>query len=879
MNTTKCVDYIVLILGLITLLAGLEAPAYAQKSLSQTKHVLLLNSYNQQMTWVIDIVQGVKDVLHPDKNNLTIHIENMDSKVFHSPEYFNIFREYLQVKYQNTHFSLILSSDNNAYDFLRNHRDKLFPDVPVVFCGVNNFNVKQLTDLKGFTGVAELFSARETVELALRLHPDTTELFVINDYLKTGRAWALDIDRDLQGLPDKVKIRHADDLPIEDLMSEISTLGPKTVVLLGVYFSDRDGKYFTYERVGAMLSEASNVPVYCLLEFNIGKGVIGGQVISGYSQGKAMARIGMDILNGTDPESIPVATRGNNRAVFDYNQLIKFNIKESLLPQERDIVNQPASFYQEYKVQIWTVIGFIVVLIVTILTLAVNIIRRMKAETALRASEERFRQLANASWEAIVIHEKGVFSRANTTFFDMFGFTDRELKGKQSIPLLFAPDSANEVMGKMEAGNLEPYEAIGRHKDGTLFPIEVRVKVMEYAEKDVRMAAIRDLSERKQMEEKLVQSQKLEAVGTLAGGIAHDFNNILSAIIGYSELTLMELPGNSRTSHNINEILRAGNRAKNLVQQILTFAHKGREEKSPERLDFIVEEALQLLRASLPTSIEIKKKLQSNAKIMCDTTQIHQIMMNLCANARKAMQNGGVLSVTLNEIDLDKEFVDLHPEIDIGTYLKLTISDNGTGIPAEIKSKIFDPFFTTQSKGEGTGLGLSVVHGIVQDCQGTINLTSQLGCGSTFDIYLPVIDTEAETSVTEEEILTGGSERILFVDDEKPLTDLAENMLSNLGYKVVCYNNGNDAINAFSEAPDEFDLIITDMTMPKMNGNRLATKILNICPDKPIILCTGYSDQITEEDAIKLGIKSFVKKPVVMSKLAKIIRKVLEDTV
>ncbi len=847
----------------------------AEDNFHQVRHVLLLNSYHERMTWVENIVKSVEEVLQPDKNNLSLHIENMDSKLFFSPEYFAIFRDYLRVKYQDIDFSLILSSDNNGYDFLRTHRDTLFPDVPVSFCGVNDFEQSQLIGLEHFTGAAEIFSARQTADIALKIHPKTTEIFIINDYLKTGRAWARDIDLKLKGISPKVRIRHSDNLSFAKLQEEISNLSSTTVVLLGVYFADRDGLYFTYEKIGALISEVSQVPVYCLLEFNIGQGVVGGRVISGAYQGKAMAEIGMAILDGEEVESLPVRIEGNNRYVFDYIQLERFGIDESLLPPDSLILNRPYSFYQEHKSQVWMVICFIITLLATICRLIVNIQQRKHAEIALQGSEKRFRQLANATWEAIVVHDDGIFFHGNDPFYSLFGYKPDELHGRHILPLIIQSEQIGEVSRRVQNNILEPYESVGLNASGQAFPIEIRVREMEYEGRDVRMAAIRDLSGRKHMEQRMAQSQKLEAMGTLAGGIAHDFNNILSAIIGYCELSLMSCEKNTKISENLGEILMAGNRAKELVQQILTFARKSDAEKAPIQVSLVVLEVLKLLRASFPASIEIEKRINSNAAVLADTTKIHQILMNLCTNGAKAMKDGGVLTVTLDAVDLDQNFVSQHFGVVTGQYLQLTVADTGVGIPPEIKNKIFDPFFTTQKKGEGTGLGLSVVHGIVQDCKGLTTVDSEPGKGCEFNVYLPIIDAANSNSTNITELLPVGNERILLVDDEQILVNMMSEVLTNLGYEVSGFINSIDALHVFSKNPDRFDLVITDMTMPLMTGENLAAEMLKIRPDLPIILSTGYTEQITEAEVLQKGIKSFVMKPVVMSTLAKTIREVL----
>lgn len=864
----------IVVLQWLGLLAPLSITAEAE-SLDANRNILLLNSYNQKMSWVEDVVQGVEDILNPEQNNLTLHIENMDSKVFFSADYFESFRNYLQVKYQNTSFSLILLSDNNAYDFIRAHRKTLFPGVPVSFCGVNDFEQNQLTGHQDFTGVAELFSARQTVDLALKIHPDTTELFIINDYLKTGRAWAKDIDEDLQGLSDTLRIRHSDNLSFAELQDEISNLGPTTLVLLGVFFADKDGLYYTYERTGELLSMVSNVPIYCLLEFNIGSGIVGGHVISGYYQGKTMAEVGQRILTGEDADSIPVILRGSNKYIFDYNQLARFGIDENLLPENSVVINRPFSFYQAYKIEVWIVLFFICVLLLTIIGLNINIIRRKRAEKALQGSEIRFRQLANATWEAIIVHSKGIFFHGNDPFYSLFGYQKGELDNKQILPIILAPESVEDVAKRIEQGILEPYETVAVRKNGENFPVEIRVREMEYGGKDVRMAAIRDLSGRKRMEQRLAQSQKLEAIGTLAGGIAHDFNNILSAIIGYCELASLEATAGTKIKKYLGEMHKAGNRAKELVQQILTFARKSIDEKEAIQVSQVVAEALKLLRASLPTSISIQQKINSDAQVLGETTKIHQVLMNLCTNAGKAMKNGGTLTVSLDEEYLDQDFISRNLGYTTGNHIKLSVKDTGVGIPPEDLTKIFDPFFTTRPKEEGTGLGLSVVHGIVRDCHGFITVWSEPGKGCEFSVYIPVAHVIAPHHANLNDELPRGNERILLVDDETMLVNMMHDLLQKLGYEVTGYTSAIEALHAFSKNPDKFDLVISDMTMPVMSGDTLAAELLAIRADIPIILNTGFTDKITEDEALEKGIKRFIMKPVEINKLAPAIREVL----
>lgn len=388
-----------------------------------------------------------------------------------------------------------------------------------------------------------------------------------------------------------------------------------------------------------------------------------------------------------------------------------------------------------------------------------------------------------------------------------------------------------------------------------------------------------DITERISLENQLRQAQKMESLGTMAGGIAHDFNNILSAILGYTELAMDKAEVVPDVKQTIKAAYQAGLRAKDLVRQILTFSRRTEIALKPLQIGVIVEEALKLMRSILPTSIEIRQHIQENLDlVMAEPTQIHQIVMNLCTNASHAMEpDGGILEVRLEPVELPADGVQGAQGLVPGDYLRLMVKDSGCGMTPEILSSIFDPYFTTKNLGEGTGLGLSVVHGIVKECGGDVVVNSTPSKGSTFSLFFPTVeDASRADRQFGVDSLPRGTERILVVDDEPEILDVIDQILERHGYHVTVENDSLRALDLFQNDSQAFDLVLTDMTMPKMNGDRLATQMLIIRPDLPIIICSGYSRLITDL-AANSGIRALLTKPVEKKTLLSEIRRVLDD--
>lgn len=622
---------------LLTYMSTTGETAAAGKPFQQIQRVLVLGSYNLGYDWADSMNQGIKDVFDKSHLNVNVRYEFMDTKYLRPEEIFDQLRALYKTKYNRYLFDVIIATDNNAFIFMLRHRDELFPDTPVVFCGVSGYMNDMFSDLDWVTGFTESVDLEGTLDMMLDLHPEARNVAIISGTAISSRINQQKIEALMYKYTNRVKFIRLFNLSPKALQQELAKLPEDTIILYTAYFKMEDGTFLNVKESTSLVYQNSHLPMYSAWEYTLqGKGVIGGMMLSAEREGARAATYALRILNGTPVQALPVVYDNEIKPVFDYEMLEHFDIDHRRLPAGSSIVNEPQTFYYQYKYWIWAMAIFMLYQSAMIIWMGQNLIRRKQAEKQQRL-----------------------------------------------------------------------------------------------------------------LEAQLLHSQKMEAIGTFAGGIAHDLNNILGAIGACSEVALEDLNTSSPVHEDLQHVISATNRGKALIRQVLDFSRKPTLEKKPIHMGEMVQECLNLLEQVIPDNVAIEfRNSAEDLFIHANPAKLHQVVINLCSNAEQAMRaTGGTLTIDLCRYDTKNK--NCQHRLKPGSYVQLQVSDNGHGIPADILPRIFDPFFTTRNQAEGTGLGLSVVHGIVTGYDGQVFATSSLGEGSIFKVFIPLMSDRELRAVTD----------------------------------------------------------------------------------------------------------------------------------
>ncbi|MGX9365725.1 hybrid sensor histidine kinase/response regulator [Desulfoplanes sp. PS50] len=882
--TTSSLYRIALATLFLPLLLGVFAP---QDSLGAKprKNVLLFNSYENGYSWSDTIVQGVKQRFAQSPYTVDLQVEYMDSKRHASRSMQEMLLELYAYKFKHTRFDAIIASDNYAFEFLQEHGPAFFPGVPFVFCGINDLDGRDILHRELFTGVGESIDAVDTIKLAQRLRPGTRNIVVIGNNDITSQAIRNQVAKALENFKDSLDVEFWTEYSLDELRARVPGIPKDTIIYMIPFYKDAHGQFYSAEEVLDSLAEVSKVPIFSNWHFFLGHGIVGGRLLDGKQVGALAAEQVLTLFQGATPEEVPIVEEYLGEYSFDYTMLKRFSFDQDALPPGSVIINQPNRFYALDKQIFWLIMASIVVLLIISLLLILNIMQRRRMEDDLRTAEEKYHSIfENSALGIFRTTPDGHFLDTNPAMARMLGFDSPSdlVENIQSLPNeLFVDPQRWETLlaANNESGETINFENRFKRRDGTVIIANLHVRVIRKSDGTLTYMEVfaEDITQRISLERQLLQSQKMEAIGTLAGGIAHDFNNILTSIINSTELALMDIDEDSMTHEDLTRVLTASQRGSRLVKQILTFSRPSQEGFVPINVSEVVHEAAGLIKASFPGNIRVGEHIVT-PRIQClaDPTQIHQIVMNLCTNAFQAMRTqGGDVSLILSTEILAgtrAKVLDVSP----GYYAKLTIEDNGPGMEPDIIDKIFDPFFTTKDKSEGTGLGLAVVHGIVKGHKGAIEVWSQPDEGTSFSIYLPLAEQPlTDTSTGVDRAIERGYGRIVFVEDDADQLQTIPRVLALLGYKVTPVKNARNALRII-EHQAECDLVITDFDMPEMNGLELAQKIMDTAPHLPVIMVSGRNMAIEAEATKALpNIREILPKPYNKTTLSAAICRVL----
>ncbi len=846
--------------------------------------ILLLNSYHNGYKWSDNILAGIRESFAKNGLNYQLYIEYLDSKRGDQPGVSDSFYQMMLKKYGPGKFDVVITSDNRAFDFVIQHLEDLFPDVPIVFSGVNGIDAATLEGLP-VTGIVESAGIRETLDLAFRLHPETRRLVVVGDDTVTGRAIRRQVEEAAAPFTDKIDFDYWYSLPLDSILEQLQILPDDALVFFIPSFYTFKGHFYEPGEVVKMVSEASPRPVYSSWTFLLGWGIVGGRMANGLMNGEAAASLVLRILKGEPAGAIPIGSVTNNPFQFDHLQMKRFGITRNLLPPSSTIINSPQSFYKISKDILWTMGVSFALVTLMLLVVSMHFVHRKRLGMKM-LNQLSFQELLLNTIPQLICWKdtRQRYLGANRGFAAFFGHEDpAELINKTDYNVM-KEGRYTEWALATERDVLDANEPKLRQRinvsnvSGEQIWLEINTVPLHDASGEVvgTLTTAEDVTREINLERQLLQSQKMEAIGALAGGVAHDFNNILTSVINSTELALTDVEDVSDTADDLKRVLKASKRGKLLVEQIMAFSRPSQEGFRNTNLADLVRDTLTLLSSSLPRNISIESDIRTDnaPQVHADPTQIYQVLINLCTNAFQAMRDsGGILEVSLEEVVLVRTQADIL-NLQEKAYYRLIVADNGPGVHPDINDKIFDPFFTTKGKTEGTGLGLSVVLGIVKNHKGAVHVVSEPGHGASFEVYFPAHSGDgSDDDAPRTSGPAQGQGRILFVEDDQDQLEVIPRVLQSMGYEVEAVPGAEQAMQLLQK-DHYFDLIITDYDMPKVNGLVLASFAARLRPDLPVILVSGRSKVMTATKPAG-NICQVLPKPFTKTDLSEAIRNVL----
>ena len=838
--------------------------------------ILILATRSPSDTWTVTQVEGMVRFFKDQTPAITPTVEYMDWQNDAGEEQEKRMTEYYSAKYAAGKISVVIAQGSRAPAFLIKYRNALFPGAQGVFCGTGS--IGKNPPPPWFTGVIEVNDMLGSFQLARRLQPNLRRFVVLDDATPSSRA-------QLQGMRESC----ATDSPditfellktenVQQLFAALEALPPESAVLAT---RSRLARYFMTE-----LRDRCPVPIYGLRAPLHLPGVLGGSMINGAEHGAAAARLALRLFRGEHADTIPAVAGPAPRLTVHYDQMVRFGFPLSALPKGTEVLGRPPGILKTHG-QTFIVGGSVVLVLLAAVALLTWMLRQKRA-----SAEALSRSLStlNATFDSIsdgvlVVDLAGGITTFNEHFLEMWGIPGGiERNVRDEVLLRYVrrhlkdPDTFLAKVKSLYAHPEECSSDLVEFKDGRIFERDSRPqrdggkivgRVWSFRNITARISAEQ---EKHNLLEQLAQSQKMEAVGTLAGGIAHDFNNILTGVIGYAELARARLPASHPSAEDLGCVLTAGERARDLVRRILTFSRKHKPEKSAVSLKPVIGEILHLLRATTPASIEIHAELQQDDDcVLADTAQLHQAILNLATNAVHAMSGGpGTLNVNLETITGSPQFARENPRLLTGQWVRVSVGDTGHGIDPLTLRRIFEPFYTTKQPGEGTGLGLAVVHGIITAHGGIVTVESEPGKGAAFHLHFPVVEKPGDAPVQSVgDLPRGNGERVLIVEDETSVAEVARNYLIGLGYRPTVCHSPENALGQLGNHTHEFAALLTDLSMPHMTGLDLIRRIREIEPGLPCVLCTGFVvSASTEMEAVHLGVADVVMKPYSRNDLA-----------